>query len=78
MAWIELSALVRQCLERHIPEIQTLSQEAQESQRQRNDEVVKVQWQLGSTDARTKLKHLQPKISGVTHHYIPFFCSPLP
>ena len=68
MAEIELSALVRQCLDRRIPDIQTLSQEVQTWQEQRNDEVVKVLWQFRTTDARTKLKHLYPKFSGVTDH----------
>ena len=68
MAEIELSALVRQCLDQRIPDIQTLAQEVQAWQEQRNDEVVKVLWQFRTTDARTKLKHLYPKISGVTDH----------
>lgn len=62
MAEIELSALVRQCLDRRLPDIQTLTQEVQAWQQQRNDEVVKVLWQFQTTDARTKLKHLYPQI----------------
>ena len=62
MAEIELSALVRQCLDRRIPDIQTLTQEVQVWQQQRNDEVVKVLCQFTTNDARTKLKHLYPKI----------------
>ena len=62
MAEIELSALVRQCLDRRIPDTQTLTQEVQAWQQQRNDEVVKVLWQFMTKDARTKLKHLYPKI----------------
>jgi len=62
MAEIELSALVRQCLDRRVPDIQTLTQEVQAWQEQRNDEVVKVQWQFKTNDARIKLKHLYPKI----------------
>jgi DDE superfamily endonuclease len=62
MAEIELSALVRQCLDRRLPDLQTLTQEVQAWQQQRNDEVVKVQWQFQTTNARTKLKHLYPKI----------------
>jgi len=62
MAEIELSALVRQCLDRRLPDIQTLTDEVQSWQQQRNDEVVKVLWQFTTTDARTKLKHLYPKI----------------
>ena len=62
MAEIELSALVRQCLDRRLPDIPTLTQEVRAWQQQRNDEVVKVLWQFKTTDARTKLKHLYPKI----------------
>ena len=62
MAEIELSALVRQCLDRRLPDIETLADEVQAWQQQRNDEVVKVLWQFTTTDARTKLKHLYPKI----------------
>jgi hypothetical protein len=62
MAEIELSALVRQCLDRRLPDIETLTDEVQAWQQQRNDEVVKVLWQFTTTDAPTKLKHLYPKI----------------
>lgn len=62
MAEIELSILVRQCLDRRLPDIPTLTQEVQAWQQQRNDEVVKVLWQFKMTDARTKLKHLYPQI----------------
>jgi transposase len=58
MAEIELSALVRQCLDRRLPDPQTLTQEVQAWQQLRNDEVVNVQWQVNTSDARTKLKHL--------------------
>ena len=62
MAEIELSALVRQCLNRRLPDLPTVTREVQAWQQQRNDEVVKVQWQFQTSDARTKLKHLYPKI----------------
>ena len=62
MAEIELSALTRQCLDRRLPDIPTLTQEVQAWQQQRNDEVVKVLWQFQTKDARTKLKHLYPQI----------------
>lgn len=62
MAEIELSALTRQCLDRRLPDIPTLTREVQAWQQQRNDEVVKVLWQFQTTDARTKLKHLYPQI----------------
>jgi hypothetical protein len=62
MAEIELSALVRQCIGRRLPDIKTVAQEVNAWQKQRNDEVVKVQWQFKTIDARIKLKHLYPKI----------------
>jgi hypothetical protein len=62
MAEIELSALVRQCLDQRLPDIPTLTQEVQAWQQQRNDEVVKVRWQFTTKNARIKLKHLYPKI----------------
>jgi len=62
MAEIEFSALARQCLDRRLPDLETLTQEVRAWQKQRNDEVVKVQWQFKTSDARTKLKHLYPKI----------------
>lgn len=62
MAEIELSALVRQCLNRRLPTLATVAAEVQAWQQQRNDEVVKVHWQFRTDDARIKLKHLYPKI----------------
>ena len=62
MAEIELSALVRQCLNRRIPDQQELNAEAQAWVKERNDKVVKVDWRFTTADARIKLKHLYPKI----------------
>jgi hypothetical protein len=62
MAEIELSVLVRQCLNCRIPNKETLIQEVTAWQIQRNDEVVKVRWQFTTADARIKLKTLYPKI----------------
>lgn len=62
IAEIELSALVRQCLDRRLPNLTTVAQEVQAWQQQRNDEVVKVHWHFKADDARIKLKHLYPKI----------------
>ena len=62
MAEIELSALVRQCLDRRIPDKETLIREVKAWQDQRNAEVVKVHWQFTTADARIKLKSLYPKI----------------
>ena len=62
MAEIELSALVRQCLNRRIPDEKTLDAEAQAWASERNKQVVKVDWRFTTADARIKLKHLYPKI----------------
>jgi hypothetical protein len=62
MAEIELSALVRQCLDRRIPDKDTLIREVKAWEDQRNSEVVKVHWQFITADARTKLRSLYPKI----------------
>jgi transposase len=61
MAEIELSALTRQCLDRRIPDKDTLMSEVKAWQDQRNSEVIKVHWQFTTADARTKLKSLYPK-----------------
>ena len=62
MAEIELRALVRQCLNRRIPDQDILDAEAQAWTKERNEQVVKVDWRFTTTDARTKLKYLYPKI----------------
>ena len=61
MAEIELSALTRQCLDRRIPDKDTLIHEVKAWEDQRNSEVIKVHWQFTTADARTKLKCLYPK-----------------
>ena len=62
MAEIELSALVRQCLNRRIQDQDMLDAEAQAWAKERNEQVVKVDWRFTTADARIKLKHLYPKI----------------
>lgn len=61
MAEIELSALVRQCLDRRIPDKDFLVREVKAWEDQRNSEVIKVLWQFTTADARVKLKSLYPK-----------------
>lgn len=61
MAEIELSALVRQCLKRRIPDQETLDSQVQAWAKDRNEQVVKVDWRFTTADARLKLKHLYPK-----------------
>jgi transposase len=62
MAEIELSVLSRQCIKGRIPDEQTLRQEVQAWESDRNSKVVKVDWRFTTADARIKLKRLYPKI----------------
>ena len=59
----ELSVLTRQCLDRRIANIETVADEAKTWATDRNRRQVGVDWQFTTTDARTKLKHLYPKIT---------------
>lgn len=62
MAEIELSVLTRQCLNRRIPDKESLAREVEAWMNERNRKVVKVDWRFTTADARIKLKHLYPKI----------------
>lgn len=62
MAEIELGVLIRQCLNRRIPDRATLEREVRAWQNERNEKVVKVDWRFTTADARIKLKHLYPEI----------------
>lgn len=62
MAEIELSALSIQCLDRRIPDTQTLQSEVNAWAEQRNDHCATVNWQFTTADARTKLHRLYPSI----------------
>jgi transposase len=62
MAEIELSALVRQCLNRRIPDQVTFDAEVQAWVKTRNAQNVKVDWRFTTADARIKLKRLYPQI----------------
>ena len=62
MAEIELSVLSRQCINRRIPDQQTLDREVQAWVVERNSKVVKVDWRFSTADARIKLKRLYPNI----------------
>lgn len=60
MAEIELSHLSRQCLDRRIPDKETLMCEVSVWNKQRNEECNVVNWQFTTEDARIKLKKLYP------------------
>ena len=61
MAEIELRVLSRQCLKRRIPDEKTISREVQACVKERNINVVKVDWRFTTVDARITLKRLYPK-----------------
>jgi hypothetical protein len=62
MAEIEFSVLARQCLDRRIPDEETLCQEVAAWERARNAHSTKVRWQFTTDDARIKLAQLYPSI----------------
>lgn len=63
MAEIELSVLARQCLDRRIPDQETLKQEVAAWEQDRNRAATTVDWRFTTADARIKLKRLYPSIS---------------
>jgi transposase len=62
MVEIELSVLVRQCLKRRVPDIQTLEREAGAWCGERNRLGTNVEWRFTTEDARSKLRKLYPSI----------------
>lgn len=62
MAEMELSVVARQCLDRRIPDLETLQCEVAAWVKTRNKAVVKVDWQFTTAKARIKLKKLYPTI----------------
>ncbi len=62
MAEIEFSHLGRQCLDRRIPDQNTLKQEVAAWTDQRNENKAQMSWRFTTEDARIKLKQLYPTI----------------
>jgi hypothetical protein len=62
VAEIELSVFTKQCLDRRIPDMTTLQQEAKAWYRKRNANQKAVDWQFSTENARVKLKRLYPQI----------------
>jgi hypothetical protein len=60
MAESELGVLSSQCLDRRIPDKQTLTKEVAAWQADRNKRHTKADWQFTTADARIKLKRLYP------------------
>jgi transposase len=62
MAEIELSILSRQCLDRRIPDQETLKKEISAWQEKRNASAHPMEWRFTTEDARIKLKKLYPTL----------------
>jgi hypothetical protein len=62
MAEIELSVLSRQCLDRRVPDLETLQREVTAWQAQRDRTSQRVDWRFTTVDARVKLKRLYPSL----------------
>jgi hypothetical protein len=60
MAEIELSVLSRQCLERRVPDFETLERETYAWQDRRDAAGITIDWRFTTGDARIKLKRLYP------------------
>jgi transposase len=64
VAEIELSTMAGQCLDRRIPDRETLEREVSAWEAERNALGGTVNWQFTAEDARIKLKRLYPSIDG--------------
>ena len=62
MAESELGVLSSQCLDRRLPDKETLIGEVAAWQTRRNKHNTKASWQFTNDDARIKLKHLYPSL----------------
>jgi hypothetical protein len=62
MAESELGVLASQCLDRRIPDKDTLIKEIVAWQKCRNKHNAKADWQFTNEDARIKLRHLYPSL----------------
>ena len=62
MAEIEVNVLIRQCLERRIPDIDTVAAQVNAWQQHRNTRNAVINWQFTTKDARIKLRRLYPTL----------------
>ena len=60
MVEVELSVLVRQCLKRRVPDLETLQREVKAWEAERNRLGASVEWRFTTEDARAKLRSLYP------------------
>jgi hypothetical protein len=74
MAEIELSILSRQCLDRRIPDQETLKKKIAAWQEKRNAIAQPMEWRFTNEDARVKLKKTLSGIIKLTEYYV----QPLP
>ncbi len=64
IAEIELAALTRQCLDRRIADLDALNTELAAWQNAVNTQI---NWHFTADDARTKLRHLYPKLEAAVY-----------
>jgi hypothetical protein len=62
MAEIELHVLNGQCLNRHIPDMETVISEVEAWQNNRNNKNKRITWQFSTSDSRIKLRQLYPSL----------------
>jgi len=62
IAEIELSAVTLQCLDKRIPDIESLNSKLSAWKKSRNSSKKHVDWHFSTEQARGKLKHLYPKL----------------
>jgi transposase len=77
MAECEFAVLASQCLDRRIPEIETLRREIAAWQNQRNQHQAKINWQFSTDLARLKLKRLYPSVKESEKALVPEEASPI-
>jgi hypothetical protein len=63
MAEIELAAISKQCLDRRIPKMAMLEQEAKAWSEERNRKGITVKWQFTNDKAREKFNRFYPNVS---------------
>lgn len=68
MAEIELGVFTKQCLRKRIGDETTLKREVAALERERNGARATITWRFTTQDARTRLAHLYPTISTLSHH----------
>ena len=62
MAELELSVLQRQCLRQRLPDQEAMEREVSAWASRRNAQTRRIDWQLTTSDARTRLRRLSPAV----------------